>query len=407
MKNKLLLFGAMFFSFLSFGCQKKVEKKIQRVSTVVSTSVPEKSSSKPTIEIKKVNTKRVWNDVHTHLSPYTIETFIEVMESNGLQRVVNMSGGATHKRQLASLEASAPYPGRIAHFANVKWSEIDDPKFGKKAAKNLRSAIEMGFAGLKISKALGLGVKLKNGELLKIDDPRLDPLWEEAGKLGVVVAIHTSDPKAFFDPITEKNERYDELSIAPSWSFFGDEFPSRKELLDARNRVIKKHPKTTFMLLHFANNPEDIDEVERLLEAHPNVIVDVAARLAEIGRHDPKKVKRLFKKFKNRILFATDLQVGVQEYRNNIYLRITLGSVSKKPPGLEDIQLFYAQHAKFFEEKNTLLEHPIPIQGRWKIQSIDLSPETLRKIYTENSEKFIFGPWIKRKSLKEKQLKIH
>ncbi len=330
-----------------------------------------------------------------------MKTFVDVMNTNGVHRTVNMSGGSTPKRQAATLKASAPYHGRIANFANVDWSNIDDPSFGKVAASQLRDAVNAGFTGLKISKALGLGIKLADGSYLKIDDPRLDLLWKEAGELGVVVAIHTADPKAFFEPISKENERYAELSIAPSWSFHGDEFPSRKALLDARNRVVKKHPKTTFMLLHFANNPEDIDDVRQVLETYPNVIVDVAARLAEIGRHDPKKVRKLFNDFQDRILFATDLQVGVQVHRDELYLRVTLGSVSEKPPTLSDVAAFYELHAEFFETENRLIEHPIPIQGDWKIRSIGLSDAVKSKLYYENGEKYIFGPWLGRSAAED------
>ncbi len=384
---------ALLLSLFIFGCS-KTTPEINR-SLTRSNSTQQKNLG----EISKNNVekpKRLWNDVHTHLSPYTMKTFVDVMDANGVYRTVNMSGGSTPKRRVSTLQASSKFYGRIANFANVDWSDIDEPTFGLRAAKSLREAVNDGFTGLKISKALGLGVKLKDGSYLKIDDPRLDPLWSEAGKLGVVVAIHTADPKAFFEPISENNERYAELSIAPSWSFHGDEFPSRKQLLDARNRVVKKHPKTTFMLLHFANNPEDIDEVRSILESYPNVILDVAARLAEIGRHDPKKVRKLFNDFQNRILFATDLQVGVQVYRDELYLRVTLGSVSKTPPTLDDVSHFYDLHAQFFEAKDRVMEHPIPIQGDWKVRSLGLSDSVKAKLYYKNSERYIFAPWLGR-----------
>lgn len=378
----------LIFSVLIFGCTKTAPSPEQANTQKTKSKVAEKTAEE--------KTSRVWNDVHTHLSPYTMKTFVDVMNTNGVNRTVNMSGGSSPKRRAATLDASSPFPGRIANFMNVDWSNVDDADFGKNTASHLRDAVNEGFTGLKISKALGLGVKLADGSYLKIDDPRLDLLWEEAGKLGVVVAIHTADPKAFFEPISKENERYAELSIAPSWSFHGDEFPSRKALLDARNRVVKKHPRTTFMLLHFANNPEDIDDVRRVLETYPNVIVDVAARLAEIGRHDPLKVRKLFNDFQDRILFATDLQVGVQVHRDELYLRVTLGSVSKKPPTLDDVEAFYDLHALFFETENKLIEHPIPIQGDWKIRSIGLSEKVKRKLYYENSERYIFAPWLGR-----------
>src|SRR5699024_8018828 len=159
-----------------------------------------------------------------------------------------------------------------------------------------------GYAGLKVAKHLGLGAKNPDGSLIPVDDPRFDPVWAKAGELGVPVAIHTGDPKAFFEEPTPENERWAELKLAPRWSFYGEEFPSRKELLDARNRVVARHPETTFILLHFGGNPENLEYVDELLQTYPNVFIDVAARVAEIGRHPPKKVREFFGKYQDRII---------------------------------------------------------------------------------------------------------
>src|SRR5438045_8129841 len=99
-----------------------------------------------------------------------------------------------------------------------------------------------GGRGLKLLKDLGLGVRDKTGSLIKVDDPRLDPVWEECGRLGIPVFIHTADPEAFFHPIDAVNERYEELNEHPDWSFYGPQFPTMEALLEARNRVFARHP---------------------------------------------------------------------------------------------------------------------------------------------------------------------
>lgn len=338
------------------------------------------------------------HDVHSHLSPYAYPLAIRVMDDNGLYRMVNMSGGGSPKYRQANLAEADKFDGRIALFFNVDWSSVDEKDFGVATATALETAVERGFAGLKISKALGLGVKTEDGELLEVDDPRLAPLWEKAGELGVVVGIHTSDPKAFFEKSGPENERWDELKLAPSWSFYGEEYPSRAALLDARDQTVANHPQTTFMLLHFANNPEDIDYVDQLLDKHDNVIVDVSARLAEIGRHDPDKVRKLFIKHQDRILFATDLGLRARPTDKGLQYRLTLGSISKKPPSLEDVTDFYDKHWRYFETDEEAIEHPVPIQGDWKIHPINLPQEVLDKVYWKNAERIIFAPWLGRRT---------
>lgn len=339
------------------------------------------------------------HDVHTHLSPMSYPIALRLMDQNDLYRVVNMSGGSSPDYREKHLELADEHPGRIALFSNIDWSTVDAPDFGESAANTLDEAIGIGFAGLKIAKSLGLGVRTEDGELLEVDDRRLDPVWEKAGELGVVVGIHTGDPKAFFEKPGPQNERHAELELAPSWSFYGDEYPSREALLAARDRVVERHPDTTFMLLHFGNNPEDIDYVDRLLDENPNVVVDVSARIAEIGRHDPEKVRKLFIKHQDRILFATDLSVSARPTNDNrLQYRLTLGSISKEPPTLEDVKDFYDKHWRYFESDAEAIDHPVPIQGDWKVHPIELPDEVLEKVYWKNGERLIFAPWLGRRA---------
>src|SRR4030095_12672377 len=128
-----------------------------------------------------------------------------------------------------------------------------------------------------------------------IDDPNLDPVWKKCGELGMPVSIHVADPRAFWLPYDDKNERWTELQDHRSW-WFGDaaQYPAREELLAALNRVIARHPKTTFVAVHFANNAEDLDWVDRALDEHPNLNADLAARITEVGRDDSEEVRQLF-----------------------------------------------------------------------------------------------------------------
>jgi hypothetical protein len=48
---------------------------------------------------------------------------------------------------------------------------------------------------------------------LKVDDPEIDPLWDEFAKLDVPAFIHTAEPQEFFQPQDMKNERWLELSL--------------------------------------------------------------------------------------------------------------------------------------------------------------------------------------------------
>ena len=252
--------------------------------------------------------------------------------------------------------------------------------YGAFLAGQLEEAKKLGAVGLKISKGLGLGYPTPDlTRPLPVDDPGLDPLFEKAGALGMPVAIHTGDPKAFWQPPGPKNERYDELKAHPEWSFYGEPVPSWEQLYQAFERRVARHPKTTFIGVHFGNDPEDPDQVARMLDKYPNLYIDTAARVPEIGRHDADKMRRFYEKYQDRVLFGTDTGIGGSQEE------MMYGSNGADPPTAKDEELFFRATYRYFETRDRQFPHPTPIQGRWKIDGVGLSEAILRKIYFENA----------------------
>ena len=330
-------------------------------------------------------------DSHIHLTPTPecLHRALALFKRCGIVKFCAKSAGHPGSRRFEATAALARKLGdNFAFFSNLNWSGIDDPGWSATEAAALEKAVKAGARGVKIFKALGLGVRTSDGKLLKVDDPRMDPIMEKAAELGAIVAMHTGDPKVFFDPPDPRNERYFELLFAPSWSFWGEDLPSRKELFEARERLIAKHPKTTFLLIHLANDPEDLDYVDRLLSRFSNVYVDTSARIGEIGRHPAQEVRAFFIKHQDRILFGSDIIIRPGGYQ--------LGSLSILPDDEHDADWFYQAHRNFFETSKKGLAHPTPIQGYWTVDGIDLPHDVLRKFYFENAQRLIFSPGKKR-----------
>src|SRR5437016_3597812 len=266
-------------------------------------------------------------DLHQHID-YAAEHLaraVRIMDRAGMGLEVKLSGGTTTREEGRPSEfernkrlADKLYPGRFVHYMNLDYNRWDQPDFSQRAIEQIEEGHRLGAAGFKEFKRLGLYLRNGAGKLIQIDDPKLDPVWKRCGELGLPVSIHVADPKAFWLPYNDTNERWTELKDHPNW-WFGDtnKYPSREALLGALTRVIARHPETTFVCVHFANNAEDLEWVERSLDTYPNMMADLAARIPEIGRHNPENVRRLFIKQQDRILFATDFQV---------YERLTLGS---------------------------------------------------------------------------------
>jgi predicted TIM-barrel fold metal-dependent hydrolase len=316
-------------------------------------------------------------DVHAHVMPSGLQHLSKIMKTNGVEIMVNLSGGSNVRAFQVRKQMSEIVPG-LLHFYTPAWRERIQPGFGAREAAKLEVAVStFGYRGLKIAKALGLYLSDELGHRIPVDWPELDPLWAKAGRLGVPVAIHTSDPRAFWEPADPLNERYEELSLHPNWSFYGPEYPSRELLLDERDRVIERHPGTTFICVHLANSPEDLEVVDRLLRRHSNVMLDISARVPEIGRHDPKRVREFFITHQDRILFGTDLGLSRQG--------LMLGSTGSDTPTLEDVKPFFDAHYEFLETDTVDLRHPTPVQGDWSIDGIGLPTEVLQKVYRDNA----------------------
>jgi predicted TIM-barrel fold metal-dependent hydrolase len=296
-------------------------------------------------------------DVYEHLPP---EKVIQAMDATNVRTVVILTGKWGDQLQRVVNEMVKAYPGRFMVFSQIDWSKIDDPNFSQEMVKQLDDAVSRGARGLKVLKDFGLQVRDKTGKLVAVDDARLDPVWEECGRLGIPVAIHVTDPEAFFHPLDGNNERYEELIQHPEWHFYDHGYPSKEWIIAARDRMFAKHPHTTFISLHVANWPENLGYVSALLERLPNVMVEFGARQAELGRQ-PRRAREFFQKYQDRIMFGTDATPGLDMYRN---------------------------HFRWLETDDEYFDYwGYPIQGRWKIYGMKLPDAVLEKVYHLNAER--------------------
>jgi predicted TIM-barrel fold metal-dependent hydrolase len=296
-------------------------------------------------------------DYHNHLDAFEPREVLRVMDVCNIERVVNITM-RTGQEAVEIIERYGAFPDRFSVMGWMDWSDVEEPDFFQKSVARLEELAEQGVCGIKFWKDLGLSVRDASGELLRIDDERLAPIFEKAAEIGIPVMFHTADPDAFFLPIDRHNERYEELAAHPDWGF-SDSYYSKDDLLDQRNRVFARHPKTLFVAAHLAERGENLAYVADMLDKYPNVSVDMSARVAELGRQ-PYSARKFFLRFQDRILFGTDLFPEIDTYR---------------------------LHFRFFETEDEYFDYPSHAsrQGRWKICGINLPMDVLRKIYRENS----------------------
>lgn len=300
-------------------------------------------------------------DVHNHqnsMSKGGLKDLVADMDKLNMKVMVNLSGGSggNLKDKLGSIKEN--YPGRFLVFANVDFSGIGGSGWAEKAVRQLEEDVKNGASGLKVFKNLGFSVTDNSGKRVTVDDSRLDPIWAKCGELKIPVLIHTADPKSFWDPLDEHNERLLELQTHPGRKRGPDNPVPWEQLIEEQHRMFAKHPRTSFIAAHFGWYANDLDHLDGLMTKMPNIMIEFGAVIAELGR-EPRAAAAFFQKYQDRILFGKDSWVP-SEYAT--YFRV-----------LETNDEYFPYHKKY--------------HAFWRMYGMGLPDSILKKIYFQNALK--------------------
>lgn len=322
-------------------------------------------------------------DVHFHMaSSFATEedrkaleadALVKTMDLLGIKTIINLDGGGRDFEGMLN-RYQRKYPDRFINFYPIWFPpQIVSDEFLSSRPGVLEEAVKIGARGLKLWKYLGLKTRDSSGKVIPVDDTRLDPLWSKAAELEIPVLWHMGDPAPFFEPVNRFNERYDEVSRFPDWSYYSPRFPSREALLKQRENVFRNHPETIFIGAHMGCDAENLGYIAYLLDTFPNYYVEFSSMLPDLGRQ-PNTTREFFIKYQDRILFGSD---GGANFGQNGWT----------------VERFYQAHFEFLETDNDYIEYPMQgavNQGRWRIYGISLPDEVLEKIYYKNAEKILF-----------------
>ena len=304
-------------------------------------------------------------DIHSHqfnMANQDLSALIKDMDAMNEAIMINLSGGSGDRIKGQIDNVNAHYPNRFGIFANVNFEGVGKPGWGDAAAKQLEEDVKSGAKGLKVYKSLGLRDKDTDGKRLAIDDPRLNPVWDKCGELGIPVLIHAADPKSFWDPMDADNERWLELKTKSGRNRSDSDPAPWQQIIDEQHRMFKNHPNTIFINAHMGWYANDLGTLGKLLDEIPNMYVGIAAVIAELGRQ-PRFAHDFFVKYQDRILFGKDSWVP-SEFPT--YFRV-----------LESADEYFPYHKKY--------------HAFWAMYGLDLPDEVLKKVYYKNALKIVPG----------------
>lgn len=316
-------------------------------------------------EHPRTRAKYPFIDVHSHQrgsSPEQVDQLVRHMDALNLRILVNLSGGAGDRLKRVVENMKGRYPDRFAVFANLNFSGIDEPDWGRNAAAQLERDVNNGAQGLKIYKNLGMNLTDSKGRRIPVDDPRFDPVWETCARLGIPVLIHTGEPWSFFQPMDRLNERWLELKLHPGRARPSGRFPSWETIMGEQHNLFAKHPKTVFINAHLGWLGGNLAQLGRLMDKLPNMHTEIGAVLAELGRQ-PRFAREWLIRYQDRVMFGKD-SWNPGEYHT--YFRV-----------LESADEYFDYYRKY--------------HAFWKMYGLDLPDEVLKKVYYKNALRVIPG----------------
>jgi predicted TIM-barrel fold metal-dependent hydrolase len=308
-------------------------------------------------------------DIHFHppgqlASPDVMNRIAEAITPLNLRLMISASGASGDRlQQTVAAIAASPHKDRFVTFTNVNWGNVAAGG-AQQAVAQLEADVKAGARGVgEVGKGLGMSTRKPDGSRLKLDDPVLDPIWEACARLKIPVLIHTGDPSEFFQPLDFNNERWLEMALFANRRFFDRaRYPAFDDLMAERDRMLMKHPKTTFVLAHLGWHANDLARLGRLMDKLPNLHGEVGAILYDLGRQ-PRFAHDFFVKYQDRILFGKD---------------------SFQPDE-------YPYYWRVFETLDEYFDYYRDYHAFWKLYGMNLPDAVLKKLYYQNALRIVPG----------------
>jgi len=326
-------------------------------------------------EIRKI-------DVHSHLFE-DAPVFHDLFRRLNLRTVnVCVPGGDGH---LATMDRVARHLYRIEPTLYPFTTTFDitghaAPDYAARVIAWLDAAFAGGAVAVKIWKEVGLGIRDASGRFVLPDDPRFDPIYAHLARRGKPLHAHLAEPIDAWLPLDPASPHHGYYSTNPQWHLHGKpEYPSHAAIIAARDNILRKHPTLVVLAAHLGSLEHDLDGIARRLEEFPNLHIEVAARTRNLTRHPPERVRALFARFPDRILYGLDS--GWKPH-----LREQPPTDRQRQAHATQLEVRYRADFAYYAGTGAILH-----SGR-QTEALGLPRETLERFYHSNAERLLRLP---------------
>jgi predicted TIM-barrel fold metal-dependent hydrolase len=203
------------------------------------------------------------------------------------------------------------------HYATTFPMEgFGEPGWSERTTALIDAEVRRGAVGVKVWKNIGMVERDDEGNLIFIDDAGFDPVFSHLAATHVPLIAHQGEPYNCWLPIDQMTTRNDQRYFAahPEYHMYlHPEMPGYRDLMDRRDAMVARNPDLRFVGAHMASLEWSVDEAAAFLDAHPNAVIELAARMAQIqyqSVRDHRKVRDFFIRYQDRILYGTDLTLN-------------------------------------------------------------------------------------------------
>ena len=271
-------------------------------------------------------------------------------------------------------------PKVIAFATAFTLEDWDKPNWSDKVIKQLKKDFANGALGVKVWKNIGMVERDAEGELIMLDHPKFDPIFQFIKDQNKVLLSHAGEPKNCWLPIEEMTVKNDQNYFSKNSAFHmykHPEMPSYEDQIEARDNMLAKNKEVTFVGVHLASLEWSVDRITNFLDRFPNASVDLAERISHLQAqsiNDREKVRNFIIKYQDRIVYGTDFSE----------------SDKSEPDALrKNMQEVWMNDWKYFNTDQTM---SVP-QLDTSFQGLKLPKVIVDKIYYQNAFKIFPNGW--------------
>ncbi len=314
-------------------------------------------------------------DTHVHLETAD-DSFVKIVEDNNFKLISlvtrSVSPDLIKNEFNFARDLQAGHPKTIGFATTISMDGFGEEDWQENTISWLKESFDNGALGVKIWKDIGMVFRDADSSFIFIDDPRFDPILDYIASQNKTLVNHTAEPKNCWLPLSEMTVKGDSSYFArnPQYHMYlHPEYPSREEILAARDRMLKKHPDLRYVGCHLGSMEWNVDEMAEWLDKFPNYALDMAARIVHFKVQDREKVRNFIIKYQDQLMYGTDIAVSDR------------GSVKPSEEIQDIVENTWLEDWKYFSTDEMLTQN----DKVKEYQGLDLPVPVLKKIYYDNA----------------------